>query len=144
MRQRQLRAPLVDQLFCEVELLFFDKRVACLESHCAKESARHRAADEHRIHLGQKLLDDIDLTRDLGTTEDSDERLSRIRQRAAKVFELAFHQQACYGRAKVFSDSCGGRVRAMGCAERIVHKKVTERGKRPGELTVIGFFPGEE
>ena len=92
--QHQLVARLRHELPGQVEPVLLDQRGAGLEPHRAEEGARHRAAEQDRVDLGQQGLDQIDLAADLGAAEHGDERPLRLVQRLAEVAELLLHQEA--------------------------------------------------
>ncbi len=90
-RKRESCSPLFTQLTREVELFLFDERLARLEPHSAIERAGHCAADEHAVDFRQQLLDDVDLSGNLGAAENCDEGTLRISDCAPEVIELALH-----------------------------------------------------
>ncbi len=78
--KNELVAGTVEDFACELELVFLDERFARLDSFGAEKGISHAAADEEPVDLGQEVVDDFDLVRDLGSTQQAGKRVRRDRK----------------------------------------------------------------
>lgn len=83
------------------------------------------------MHLVEHVLNELDLVRDLGTTENGEEGpLGRLED-LGKVLELLRHEEASGALGKL--DANHGGVGAVGGSESIVDVDSSERGERLAE-----------
>ena len=62
-----------------------------------QERVGHAAAEDEHVDLGQQVVDDLDLVRDLGAAEDRRERPLRVLEQLREHLDLALHQQPGVG-----------------------------------------------
>ena len=146
-RQQELhvvRLGVGESLRGEINLVGLEQRLADLVALRLEEGVGHAAANDQGVHLAHQVLDDADLVAHLGAAKDCDERLLRMRQRLAQIFQFLLHQQAGRALLHKMRDALGRGVGAMRRAESIVHVVVAELGKLPGEIRIVGFLLGME
>ena len=132
---------LQEHLTAVFELRVVDQRLADLAALGLDEGVGHAAADDEGIGFGQKVLDDVELVRDLGAAEDGDEGSLRVFDRIAEIFDLFGNEIAGNGFIHIVDYADGGAVGAMGRAERVVDEHVCERTEFLGERGfVLGLF----
>ena len=73
------------------------------------------------FHFVHQILDHADLVAHLGAAQDRHERLFRMLQGLAQVFEFLFHEQAGCGFLHEFRDAHGGSVGAVRGPEGVIH-----------------------
>ena len=96
-----------------------------------------------QVHLGQQMVDDPDLVRDLGAAEDGRERSLRRLEQLRQHLELALHQEPGIG-GQELGDPDGRGVRSMGRPERVVDEDVGVRRQGRGEGRVVRLLLGVE
>merc|ERR1719261_1676122 len=89
-----------------------------------EEGEGHAAADDDLVALLDERLEDRDLRGDLGAADDGRERADGLVDGAGEVLELLREEVARDGGREVLRDALGGRVRAVGRAERVVDEEV--------------------
>ena len=124
----------------QLHLVCLQQRLANLMPLRLEEGVGHASSDDERIHLGHQVCDDADFVAHLRSAENRDERLLRMRQRLAEVFEFFLHQQAGGFLLHEMGDAFGGSVGAMRRAERVVHVEVAKLSQTPGKLRIVGFL----
>lgn len=92
----------------------------------------HRLVSNSRTHLVEEVLNELDLVRDLSSTEDSEEGLLRALENLGKVLELLLHEESGSLLRKVDADHA--RVSAVSGSERVVDVDVAELGQARAEL----------
>jgi hypothetical protein len=143
-RERQAHARTVQQFARKLHAFILHERLARFQPHRLVECARHRATDEQAVHLGEQGFDDVDLSGDLGASEDGHEGAFRIGQCCAEVLQLFLHEETGDGGGQVLRDTHGGTVRAVRRAKGIVHEEVAELGERARQLRVVLLLAGVE
>lgn len=83
-----------------------------LEGEC------HATADDERVDLVEQVVDELDLVRDLGATEDGEERTLRRLESLGEVVELLLHEET--GRFLGKLDTDHGGVSTVSSAESVV------------------------
>ena len=121
----------------ELHALLLDQRVAGRDALRAEEGEAHRAADQERVGRVEEAVDQRDLVGDLGAAQHHHERaLGRLDDRAQRD-HLVLEQEAGHRGPQVLGHPHGGRVRAVGRAEGVVHVGVAERGQLAREARVV-------
>lgn len=82
------------------------------------EGESHATTDDEAVHLAEQIVDELDLVRNLGTTEDGKEWSLRVLEGLGKVFELLLDEEARGLLGEVNTDH--GAVSAVGGSESIV------------------------
>ena len=128
----------------QVDLVFFDERLAGGDAEGALEGVGHAADDDERVDLVEQVVDDVDLAGDLRAADDGDEGLLGRFERLAEIGDFLFHQQAGDGGLEEVRDAFGGGMGAMRGAEGVVDVDLGQRGECFGEGRIVGFFFGVE
>mmetsp|Transcript_22814 Transcript_22814/g.57099 ORF Transcript_22814/g.57099 Transcript_22814/m.57099 type:complete len:436 (-) Transcript_22814:26-1333(-) len=101
-----------------------------------EESVGHAASDDHLVNLGDEVLDELDLVRHLGASQDGEHGAVGVVQDLAKVVELLGHQEASALGVVALADH--RRVGAVGGAEGVRDVDVGELAERGAELLDLG------
>lgn len=96
------------------------------------EGESHTTTDDQSIDLIKHVLDQLDLIRDLGTTEDGKERTLRVLKSLGKVFEFLLHEETSSALGKI--DTNHGRVSTVSGTESIVNIDIGKGSQRSAEL----------
>ena len=91
----------------------------------------------------EELLHDADLVAHLGAAEHHAEGPGGIVADGGQLSHLALEQQARIG-GKQVRHALGGRVRAVGGAEGVVHVQIGQRRQPPRELRIVARLAGLE
>jgi hypothetical protein len=121
-----LLPPRASRVLRHVDAIGFDERLSGLQTHRLEERARHGAADEQLIDLGQQLLDDVDLPRDLGAPSTATNGRFGFSSARPRYSSLLLHEQSGHGGLRHAATPSVRRVRPMRRAERVVHVQVAE------------------
>ena len=92
--------------------ILFCQRFADLYAERGKKRVRHRAADHQGLHLGDQILQQLQLGRDLRAANDRDHRPLRVIQCLAERFQLGLHGAPRISRQLV-CEPFGRGMRAM-------------------------------
>ena len=144
MRESEPHPSALDEILRHWNAIFFHQRFAGFESHRPVKGASHRAAYQQPIDFRKQLLDNVNLTRDLCTAQDCNERALRIGKRATQILELCLHQQAGDCGPQMLGDADSGGVCSVRSAKGIVHKKVAQLRQGTREARIIFLFAAEE
>jgi hypothetical protein len=110
---------LLDQVADDLAASLIEQAVADLDAlEGLLEGKRHATADDDRVDLGEKVVDQLDLVADLGTSEDGEEWALRALNGLGEVLELLLHEEAGGLLWGVNTDH--GAVGAVGGSESIV------------------------
>lgn len=101
------------------------------------EGEGHASSNDHSIDLIHQILDQLDLVRDLGTSQDGKEGLLGLLKDLGKELELLLHQQTSGTDGEIDSDN--GRMSTVSGSKGIVDVDITELGERGAELLDIGL-----
>jgi len=101
------------------------------------EGESHTASNDHGIDLVQQVLDQLNLVRDLGTSQNSQEWLLGLLKNLGKELKLLLHQET--GSTDREINANNGRVGTVGSTKGIVDVDITELGERLSELLDICF-----
>lgn len=88
------------------------------------EGEGHTAADDERVDLVQHVLNQLNLVRDLGTTQDSQEGALWVLQGFGEVVELFLHEEAGCTLLQLHADHTG--VRTVCGTESVIDVYVAE------------------
>ena len=108
-----------------------------------QERVGHPATEDQQVDLGQQMVDDPDLVRDLGAAEDGRERSLGRLEELRQHLDLALHQEPGVGRQEL-GDADRRGVRSMGGPERVVDEDVGVGRQGRGEGRVVGLLLGVE
>ena len=133
---------LFEHFLAVADLLLVHEGSADFSALRLDESIGHSAADDERIALFEKVGNDVQLVRNLGSAEDRHERALRIFQRVRHHRELLFDEEAADRRLDqtFLHDSRGGRMGAVRRSERIVHVDVAVARQRLHEIGILLFL----
>lgn len=101
------------------------------------EGEGHTASNDHGVDLVQQVLDQLDLVRDLGTSQDGEEGLLGLLEDLGKELELLLHQQTGSTDGEVNADD--RRVSTVSGTESIVDVDIPQLGERGTELEDISL-----
>ena len=83
-RQHELVTAPAQRFTGYIEGLILHKRFAHSITLGLEKGVRHTTADKQPLHLGQEIIDNFDLARDLGAPKDGNERVLRMLEHATK------------------------------------------------------------
>ncbi len=115
------------------------QRLADADALRMQERVRHGAADHQGVDLGDEVLQEIELGRDLGAADDGDDGLLRCVQRLAERFQLGLHAASGIG-GQLVGEAFGRSMRAMRRREGIIHIDVAERCELRHEARLVLLF----
>jgi len=101
------------------------------------EGEGHASSNDHGINLVHQVLDQLDLVRDLGASQDGQEGLLGLLQDLGKELELLGHQKTSSTDGQVNTDD--GRVGTVSGTKGIVDVDISELGERSAELLDISL-----
>src|ERR1700746_2071985 len=84
--------------------------------------------------------DDRDFVADLGATQDGDEWLFRMMQRAPEIFEFFLHEEPGSRFLHELGHPHGRSMGAMGSSECVVYVVIRQLRELLREMFIIGFF----
>ena len=125
------------ELAGQVEPIRLDARCTDAVSRGREQRVGHRSADRDRVDVGQQVIDQRNLVRDLGSAEDREERPLGRTEHAPEEVDLAREQEAAGSHGELLGESDHRRVRAMRRAERVVDVGVAETSERAGEARLL-------
>src|SRR5436190_10548915 len=105
------------QVLGEIDLVYLDKRLPCLDTFRPKEGVRHRPTYQYCVRDIDEVPDQIDLVGNFRAANDRDVRLLCFRESVRERFDLLLHQESSGGLLYISSDARRGCMRAMGCAK---------------------------
>ena len=120
--------------------ILLGERLLNVDALRVQERVRHGAADHQRVDLGDQVLQQLELGRDLRAADDGDDRARRRFQRLAERFELGLHGAARIGR-KLVRETFGRGVRAVRGRESVVddrcRRALRASRRRPGRSSLL-------
>src|SRR3990167_1208566 len=93
-----------------------------------EEGVRHTAADGQLVEPGDKVLQEVELGRNLGTADNAQNRPLRIAQRRIQLLQLELHRQAWIGRQQL-GEAFGRGMRAVRSRKGVVDIDIAELRK---------------
>ena len=121
-----VRLGLLQKILGELDLVFFDQRLADGFTLRLEEGVGHAAADDEHVDFAEQVLDDADFVADFGAAEDGDEGALGILKGAAEILKFFLHEQPGGGFLNKFGDADGGGMGAVRGAERVIDVEVSE------------------
>lgn len=110
---------LLDQVSDNLAASLIEQAVANLDAlKGLLEGERHATADDERVDLAEKVIDQLDLVADLGTSKDGEEWALRALNGLGEVLELLLHEES--GGLLWGVDTDHGAVGAVGSSESVV------------------------
>mmetsp|Transcript_37253 Transcript_37253/g.83272 ORF Transcript_37253/g.83272 Transcript_37253/m.83272 type:complete len:235 (+) Transcript_37253:1028-1732(+) len=88
-----------------------------------QEGVGHAASNDHHVHLVQHVRNQLNLVADLGATQNSQKRPSRLVQYLAKRCELLAHEESGHFDVEPLTNHAA--VCSMCSAKRIIHIDIT-------------------
>ncbi len=143
-RQQELDSPLFrfcHQLPGQFQLILLHLGLAKVAALGGQEGVGHAPANEQGINLGQKVADDANFIRDLGTANDGYKGPAGNAQYLAQHLDFPLHQQASIGR-QVIGNTYGAGMGSVGCAKGVIDKYICQFRQFFGKLRIILFFTG--
>ncbi len=142
-RQQELDAllfGLLHQRGSQIDLVGLEQRASDFMTLRLNKGVGHAATDNQRIDLGQEVLDDTDLVRDLGAAEDGDKRALGIGECLTHHLDLLL-DQVTGDTGEIVCDTGCRSVGTVGRTERVVDEEVCHGSKflRKG-LLVLRLF----
>ena len=93
-RKDQLSFALSQEVFCQIDLVFFKQGCSDFAAHSLGECISHTAADDDFVSDLEQVFDDADLIGYFSAAENCNERSLRIVQRAAENVQFLFNKEA--------------------------------------------------
>ena len=122
-----------ERCFGQVDLVFFDERLAGGDAQSALEGVGHAADDDEGVDLVEQVVDDVDFAGDFGAADDGDEGLLGRFERLAEVGDFLFHQQAGDGGLEEVRDAFSGGMGAMRASRRRRSRRSRPARRAPSE-----------
>ena len=133
---------LFEHLVAVIDLFVVYERETDAAALCFDEGVSHTAADDERVALVEKIVDDVKFIGNFRTAENSNERTNGVLDCVAKEFEFFFDKETadCNGCKTVLNDTCGCCVCTVCSAECVVDVYVAEVCEFSAKVFAILFF----
>ena len=139
-RKQQLNAfffCLFQHVQCVFTVIFFQKRFSDASALSLAECIRHSAADDQGIYLVQQIFNYRNLTGNLCSAQDGNERSLRVVDSISKEIDLFLHQISDYRGIHELGHTHIGAVCTVCGSECIIYKYVTQRSQLFAESLAV-------
>ena len=135
-----------EDLLGGVNKVVLDKRGSDLEALGLEEGEDHASSDDNLVALVKKGVEDRDLGRNLGSSNNGGHGLLSVLDGSVKVLELLGEKESRHGGLEELGHTLGGGVGTVGGTEGVVDVKVEGSGELLNELGLVlgllGVEPG--
>ena len=126
----------LQQITSEIILVRLAEGLADGQALGCIEGMSHAAADDDFVDLLDHVADDADLIGNLGTADDSHERMLGSLKGLADVVDLFFHEETG-NHFHILSNAGVGSMAAMGNTESVIHSHISQGCQLLGELRIV-------
>mmetsp|Transcript_5922 Transcript_5922/g.17808 ORF Transcript_5922/g.17808 Transcript_5922/m.17808 type:complete len:393 (+) Transcript_5922:213-1391(+) len=125
------------ELLGKVQAVLLNERGSGAQASCLQEGENHASAEDELVDLSEERLNDANLCRHLGSSNDGSERTSWIGDGSLEIVELLLQEESSHGRLQVLGNSGSRTMGTVSTSKSIVHVHISVRSKLLGKLGVV-------